>query len=130
MLTHLADVSIRSLALALFASVVLLLLRQRRTAALQHAVWTAVVCGMLALFAFGQALPHLSLRVLERPAAPVVLLTPDQSAASLEALPPSPVSYPPIPYATQESAQSSAAVATPRPRTPINWSNVLFTPTP
>jgi hypothetical protein len=31
-------------------------------------VWTAVVCGMLALFAFGQVLPRLPLRVLSRAA--------------------------------------------------------------
>ncbi len=69
MLAHLADVSIRSLLLALSAAIVLWTLRSRRTAALQHAVWTVVVCGMLALFAFGQALPRLPLRVLTSPAA-------------------------------------------------------------
>src|SRR5665213_1617022 len=71
MLAHLADVSIRSLLLALPAAIVLWLMRRRRTAALQHAVWTAVVCGMLALFAFGQVLPRLPLRIPDRPAASV-----------------------------------------------------------
>jgi hypothetical protein len=69
MLAHLADVSIRSFALALIAALVLWTLRSRRTAALQHAIWTAVICGMLALFAFGAALPRLPLRVLDRPDA-------------------------------------------------------------
>ncbi len=74
MLAHLADVAVRSLLLAALAAVVLWMLRRTRTAALQHAIWTSVVCGMLALFAFGQALPRLPLRLLERlavaPAAP------------------------------------------------------------
>ncbi len=69
MLAHLADASIRSLLLALPAAIALWILRNRRTAALQHAVWTAVVCGMLALLAFGPALPRLPLRILERPTA-------------------------------------------------------------
>jgi uncharacterized protein (TIGR03435 family) len=69
MLAHLADVSIRSLLLALTAAVVLLALRRQRTAAMQHAVWAAVVCGMLALFAFGETLPRFSLRILNSPAA-------------------------------------------------------------
>jgi len=43
------------------------MLRTWCTAAVEHAVWTAVVCGMLALFAFGQALPRLPLRVLDAP---------------------------------------------------------------
>jgi uncharacterized protein (TIGR03435 family) len=68
MLIHLADVSVRSLLLAGVAAGILWILRKRGTAALQHAVWTAVVCGMLALFVFGQALPRIPLRVLDRPA--------------------------------------------------------------
>jgi uncharacterized protein (TIGR03435 family) len=80
MLAHLADVSIRSLVLVIPAVLVLSLVQRTRTAALQHAVWTAVVCGMLALFAFGQALPRLPLRVLDRPvtqtAAPATAATP------------------------------------------------------
>jgi hypothetical protein len=63
MLAHLAEVSIRSLLLALAAAIVPWILRRRREAALQHAVWTAVVCGMLALFAFGEVLPRLPLRI-------------------------------------------------------------------
>lgn len=65
MLAHLADVSLRSLALLIPAALVLRLTRRTRSAALQHAVWTAVVCGMLALFAFGQILPRLPLRVIK-----------------------------------------------------------------
>ena len=63
MLTHLADVSMRSLLLACSG-------RGRDwklmgdPSALQHAIWTAVVCGMLALFAFGQTLPGFPLRLL------------------------------------------------------------------
>jgi uncharacterized protein (TIGR03435 family) len=69
MLAHLADVSVRSILLALFASVVVWFLARRSTAALQHAVWTSVVCGMLALLAFGQVLPRLPLRLPHRATA-------------------------------------------------------------
>jgi uncharacterized protein (TIGR03435 family) len=69
MLAHLTDASIRSLLLAVVAAAVLSILRSRKTAALEHAVWAAVVCGMLALFAFGQALPRLPLRILDTPGA-------------------------------------------------------------
>jgi uncharacterized protein (TIGR03435 family) len=64
MLSHLADLSIRALVLALTAAVVLWASRGRRTAAMEHAVWTAVTVGMLGLFVFGSALPRLPLRVL------------------------------------------------------------------
>src|ERR1051326_9442397 len=70
MLAHLIDVSIRSLLLAIAAAGALLILRNRRKAALQHAVWTMVVSVMLALFAFGQAMPRLPLRILTRADAP------------------------------------------------------------
>ncbi len=50
LLSHLADTSIRSLVLALVAAILLSIMRSRRTAALEHAVWTMVVCGMLAFF--------------------------------------------------------------------------------
>jgi hypothetical protein len=53
---------------AAVAGALLLALRGRRSAALEHAVWTAVVCGMLALFLGGSAMPRLPLRV-----RPVVL---------------------------------------------------------
>ncbi|HEY6342214.1 MAG TPA: M56 family metallopeptidase [Bryobacteraceae bacterium] len=66
MLAHLADVSVRSILLALFGSVVLWFLARRSTAALQHAIWTSVVCGMLALLGFGQVLPRLPLRLPHR----------------------------------------------------------------
>ena len=43
MLAHLTDASIRSLVIALEAAGVLLLIGRRRTAALEHALWTIVV---------------------------------------------------------------------------------------
>src|SRR5580692_10950820 len=64
MLEHLAHVSIRALVLAAIAAVVLWASRGRRTAATEHAVWTAVVVGMLGLFVFGSVLPRLPVRVL------------------------------------------------------------------
>ena len=99
MLTHLADVSIRSLLLASAAALVLWMTASRRTAALQHAIWTAVVCGMLVLFAFGQVLPRLPLRILNRPAAPVAAnapqaienwLAPEEPAVTAAILSPAP----------------------------------------
>ena len=64
MLAHLLDISIRCVALALIAKVVLWALGGRRTAAVEHAVWTAVACGMFGLFVFGSVLPRLPVRVL------------------------------------------------------------------
>ena len=85
MLAHLADVSIRSLLLALIAALALSALRRRRTAALQHAVWTAVVGGMLALFMLGAALPRMPLRVLTSPIVPSAAVA--LASPVLEALP-------------------------------------------
>jgi len=106
MLAHLGDVSIRSLLLALIAAIILCTPRSRRIAALQHAVWTAVVCGMLALFAFGQALPRLPLRVLTRPVAAPVRSAP-------------PLSEPPLVRETVEMPAPS-----PVPPRSINWSDI------
>ena len=61
MLSHLVDVSIRSLLIAFAAASVLWIARRGRSAALQHAVWTVVVCGMLSLFVFGAYLPRMPL---------------------------------------------------------------------
>ena len=85
MLAHLADTAIRSLLLALAAGMVVWMLRSRRTAALHHAVWTTVMCGMLALFTFGRILPRLPLRILTSPAA-----APLQSASAGWEAPPVP----------------------------------------
>jgi len=111
MLAHLADISARSLLLALLAAIVLWILRSVRTAALQHAVWATVVCGMLALFALGQTLPQLPLRVLD---GPTPAATAPPPAASVDRLMP----------------DASPSVATPplsspvpsKTRRPIDWS--------
>jgi uncharacterized protein (TIGR03435 family) len=97
MLAHLVDIAIRSLVLASIAACILWILRTRRTAALQHAIWTAVICGMLSLFLLGSALPKLPLRILAdapppiQPTQPVRLAVPlfiGESVASVPALPP------------------------------------------
>ncbi len=75
MLNHLLDVSIRSVVLALVAAIVLFAGRRTRTAAVQHAVWSAVVCGMLALFVFGEYLPRLPIRMPSRIATGIVSQT-------------------------------------------------------
>ena len=69
MLLHLADVSLRSILMAVPVAIVLWLLRRRVPAAWQHAVWSMVVCGMLILLVFGRALPRLPVRVLGASAA-------------------------------------------------------------
>ena len=109
MVSHLADVSIRSLLPALAAVVVLWILRGRRTAALQHAVRAAVVCGMLALLAFGAALPRLTLRVLDRPAT-------TQTAVSLP---------PADGLLVTQTSQTPVPVAA-KTRHPIEWKDVLL----
>jgi uncharacterized protein (TIGR03435 family) len=63
MLGHLSDVSLRSMAVALVAAIGLWAIGRRRSAALEHAVWTVVVCGMLAMLAGGWAVPRIPLRV-------------------------------------------------------------------
>jgi len=112
MLPYLANISIRSLLLALAAVVALWILRRLHTAALQHAVWTVVVCGMLALFAFGQSLPRLPLRILNTPAA-AMPLTPADIYAS------------PAPHEESfETAQPPAPIP-PKRRDSIDWFAVL-----
>ncbi|SPE43530.1 membrane hypothetical protein [Candidatus Sulfopaludibacter sp. SbA3] len=103
MLAHLAGVSERSVLLALLAAFVLWMLRRRRTAALQHAVWALVVCGMLGLFAFGKALPRLPLRVLERPVGAVT-----------------PVVESPI----VDQASPAPVVARSQVRRPVDWNSL------
>jgi len=111
MLAHLADVSIRSILLALPAATVLWILQSRRTAALQHAVWAVVVCGMLALFAFGQALPRLPLRILDRP------------AAAVPATPPAVFANPTLPDEASEAAQLLPRIPA-KPSHSIDWTGV------
>jgi len=65
MLAHLMDSSIRALFMGLTVAGALLLIGRRRTAALEHALWLTVVCGMLVLFALGGILPRLPLRILD-----------------------------------------------------------------
>ena len=71
MLPHLAEVSVRSIVLALAAAAILRILRRRSTAAQRHAVWTMVLAAMLMLLAIGRQFPRLPLRVLDNPAHPV-----------------------------------------------------------
>lgn len=67
-LAHLVDVSVRSVLVALAAAAVLWALRSKRNAALEHAVWTMVLGGMLLLLAVGPVLPELPLRILHQAA--------------------------------------------------------------
>src|SRR5580693_524523 len=117
MLAHLTDVSIRSLLLAFSAVVALGILWNRRSAALQHAVWTAVVCGMLALFTFGQAMPRL----------PLPIVTPsDARKTGILSLIPAPLngawSSPP-PGGTGDGVSALRLPTTPRP---VNWKDLVL----
>jgi TonB family protein len=69
----LAEASVRSVVLALAAMAGMWLARAR-SAPVRHAVWTAVVCGMLALPVLSVALPSIPLHIL--PAAPEIALAP------------------------------------------------------
>ncbi len=112
MLAHLADASIRSLLLALPAAIVVWIAGRQRTAAMQHAIWTAVVCGMLTLSVFGQALPRLPLRILDVPPAPV------STSTGVRAMP----------CAAFEETPAAMSLAVPAPenlRRPIDWSAVV-----
>jgi uncharacterized protein (TIGR03435 family) len=91
MLSHLLDASIRSLLLAIPAGIVLCFVR-KRTSAVQHAVWTVVLTGMLALVVFGPAMPRLPLRVLSAPKSAAV---PGVDPAPIEVGPPAVFVAPP-----------------------------------
>jgi uncharacterized protein (TIGR03435 family) len=84
MLAHLFDVSTRSLFLAFVAAIVLTGVQRRRTAALEHAVWAAVVCGMLGLFAFGSVLPSLSLPIMPAASTGPTITEPARRSTSLD----------------------------------------------
>jgi beta-lactamase regulating signal transducer with metallopeptidase domain len=65
LLKRLADASWRSLCLAAIAFIVILIMRPRASSA-RHAVWTIVLCGMLALPILPAVVPRVSFRVLAR----------------------------------------------------------------
>jgi uncharacterized protein (TIGR03435 family) len=109
MLAHLLDVSIRSLVLVAIAAGTLWTLRTRRTVALQHAIWTAVVCGMLGLFSLGSVLPRLPLRVLREATVPI------QATQPVRIVPPMQV----------DESSTPVAVVPPRAQpAPITWSRL------
>ena len=108
MLAHLIDVSIRALVLAALPVIWLLLLRGRRPAAMEHAIWTAVLCGMLALFAFESAWPKLPLPVLKSEAVPAPVIP----AVSV-----------PVPWSAYDAATLAAPVQPAKPRS-VDWAEV------
>ncbi len=109
MLAHLADVSVRALALAAIAAAVP---GRKRSAAMQHAVWTVVVLGMLGLLVFGPALPRLPVVVPTRATVPERLPAPPAQWAAYDVNG--------IPFVRV----TSAAVLTPAPKRRIDWGEV------
>jgi hypothetical protein len=106
LLTHLLDVSIRSLALAIVAAAALGIMRQR-SAAFTHAVWTAVLFGMLLLFAIGPALKPLPVRMNVPLVSPRIAVEPPAVDFNLPVLSPPPTIVPVAP-----------------PHRPIRWSEI------
>lgn len=96
-LSHLADASIRAFGLALVACVALAILRTRHAAA-RHAVWSAVLAGMLALPVLAPLIPPLAVRMLPQPVPAAHLIrnnlrtsAPSASHAALPRRPSTPV---------------------------------------
>jgi len=105
MLTHLADVSLRSLLLMALAGIALVVTRKYRSPALQHAIWTAGLLGTLALFAIGEILPRLPLQVLNAALSQNIAI---EATAANESFVPS-------------ETLSPASPSTKAPRSNTNW---------
>src|SRR5271167_3223776 len=95
-LGHLADASVRVLGLALVAVVVLAIPRMRHAAA-RHAVWTAVLAGMLSLPVLAPLLPPLAMKIFARPASASTLILRNLQASSHSTSPVAPSRRPPTP---------------------------------
>ena len=98
LLGHLADASVRVLGLALVAVLVLAILRMRHAPA-RHAVWSAVLAGMLALPALSPLLPALAVKMSERPASASATIFRNLQTSSRPASPVAPSRRPPAPMA-------------------------------
>ena len=102
LLAHLADASVRSLCLAL-AALVLIWAFRARSASVRHAVWAAVLCGMLLLPWVSLHLPSIPLRILPAALArtPVVqpgVVLPGPPAAAADRGGPAPMRPTGLPY--------------------------------
>ena len=95
-LGHLADASVRVLGLALVAVAVLVIPRMRHAAA-RHAVWSAVLAGMLALPVLSPLLPPLAVKIFQRSAATSTLILGNLEASSHSASRVAPSRRPPTP---------------------------------
>jgi TonB family protein len=96
LLGHLADASVRVLGLALVAVAVLAIPRMRHAAA-RHAVWSAVLAGMLALPVLAPLLPPLAVKMFERPASASTLILRNLQASSHSTSRVAPSRRPPTP---------------------------------
>lgn len=98
-LGHLVDASVRVLGLALVAVAVLAIPRMRHAAA-RHAVWSAVLAGMLALPVLSPLLPPLAMKMFQRSASVGTLITanlPTSSHSASRVVPSRRVPTPAIP---------------------------------
>src|SRR5579862_8398309 len=80
-LAFLAGVTLRSLGLLVLALAAIAILRVR-TAAARHAIWSAVVAGMLLLAALSALAPPIPLRVLRSSATQVIAVDPSAMSVS------------------------------------------------
>ena len=101
MMAFLANLAVRSLAVAAVAAAAIWLLRLKSAAA-QHAVWTAVTAGMLLVGAAGALLPSIPLHIL--PAVPMLAESPRPHVAPLAAFAIRPPAPPPRGMAWQQIA--------------------------
>jgi hypothetical protein len=88
-LSHLLDISIRSVFLAFAVAVMLWISRNNKSPSIAHAAWTVVLCAMLSMFVLGPGLPPLPLRILSAIPEPAARVSPLITAPAPEVALPS-----------------------------------------
>jgi TonB family protein len=114
LLSYPVSVSVRSLCLAAAAFAAIYLLRVKAAAA-RHAIWSAVLAGMLLLAVFTPVLPSIGLRVLPTSPELAVLSDPVGQPRSVSRVPDMPAALRPARPLEHPSAPS-----------PVSWQNAAF----